>query len=546
MNVSAETLRAFQRAGQLQAQGQLAEAERAFTELAQQGEQRQAALLALSDLYLQSGRAQQAVDTLTTLCQESPDDLGYCARLATLLDGFGQADAAIERYRDFLQRNPASADAYFNLALVFKNDFQFKQAEEAYNEALRLGIRGDEEVYLNLGVLYSEMHHTDRARQMYEKAIEIRPEHLPSLFNLAGLYEEQGERRRAIELYRHILSLDPAHSEALSRIAYAAKKTEDREGLVGELTQALARTVDHGQEALNFARGKLLDDLGRYDEAFEAYRAANQLVRKRLPPWNRAAAEQGIDKLMSIFDRSWCEQASTTNDYSPIFVCGMFRSGSTLVEQMLSGHPSVQTAGEFGYITRLIKSWFSPYPERLRDIAAEEIEIVADEYVSKLEEWFPGAENITSKQPDNFLHLGLIKAMFPSARIVYTKRNRLDNCLSVYFTHLGGNLGYASDLGDTAHYYDLQEKLMAHWADLLGDSLFVVDYDDLIADPETVLRGLVGYLGIEWDERCLDFTTAGAPVKTASVWQVREPLYSRSSGRWKNYRKHIADIGGLP
>ncbi len=131
--------------------------------------------------------------------------------------------------------------------------------------------------------------------------------------------------------------------------------------------------------------------------------------------------------------------------------------------------------------------------------------------------------------------------MFPSARIVYTKRNRLDNCLSVYFTHLRGP-GYATDLADIAHYYDQHQCLMAHWQAILGDKLFVVDYDQLVSDPEPMLRALLDFLGLPWDEQCLQFQDAAALVKTASVWQVREALYARSSGRWKNYERHIADI----
>ena len=546
MNVSAEIMQAFQRAGALQAQGRLSEAEQAYLELTKPGEQREAALVALSELYLQTGRAQQAVDALTTLSQESPDQLGYCVRLASLLDGFGEVDAAIEAYQRYLGRHPDSADAQFNLALIYKNNLRYAEAESAYNEAIRLGIRGVEEAYSNLGILYSDMHLADKALEMYEKAIEVDSRYIPALFNLAGLYEEQGDKDRAIELYRRILKMEPRHWESLARIAHASRITTEDSSLVDELESAIDKvgSAEQGRESLCFALGKSLDDLGRYDEAFDAYRSANEQIRSHGVRWTRAAAKQGIGGLISLFDRPWLERASTSNEASPIFVCGMFRSGSTLVEQILSSHPSIGTAGEFGYLTRLIKRWFSPYPERLRDITAEEIDLVADEYVAKQQELFPNAEHVTDKQPDNFLHLGLIKAMFPKARIVYTKRNRADNCLSVYFTHLGGNLGYASDLGDIAHYYEQHERLMAHWKELLGDSLFEVDYDELVADPEPVLRALVEYLGLPWDDQCLDFTKADALVKTASVWQVREPLYTRSSGRWEHYRKHLADVVG--
>ena len=544
MNVSPEIIQAFQRAAQLHARGRLSEAEQAYLELARAGEQREAALVALSDLYLQTGRAQQAVDTLISLTEEVPERLAYVVRLASLLESFGQSDAAIRHYVGFLDRQPDSADAHFNLALTYKNAKRLSDAEEAYNKAIQLGISNVEEVYSNLGVLYSGMRDAEKALKMYEAAIDIDPQYIPALFNLAGLYEEQGDRERAIELYRHVLSIEPRHWESLSRIANASRVAGDDDGLVREITQAIDATGDdqEGQESLYFALGKVLDELGRYDDAFDAYRNANELAKARNAPWNRAATERGIGSLISVFDRSWLERVSTSNAASPIFVCGMFRSGSTLTEQILAKHPSVQTAGEFGYLTQLVKRWLSPYPDRLRDIAAEQLNMVADEYMSKLQALFPGAANVTDKQPDNFLHLGLIRAMFPSARIVYTKRSRPDNCLSIYFAHLGNNLGYSRDLGDIAHYYDQHERLMAHWIDILGDRIFVVDYDELVVDPESVLRAMLEFLGLPWDERCLDFQDADVLVKTASIWQVREPLHAKSSGRWKNYEKYLADV----
>ncbi len=536
-------MQAFQRAQQLHAQGRLPEAEQAYSEIATPGEHREAVLLALAELYLQSRRLDQAIETLSALTEEAPDELSYYVRLVNLLEQGGQPDAAIEQYRRFLARHPDSPDAHFNLALVCKNAMRYGEAESEYMESIRLGISGVEEVYSNLGVLYSAMREPDKAQEIYEKAVAIDARYVPALFNLAGLHEERGDKGRALELYRQILSFQPQHWESLSRIAYATRVTAENDGIVDELVRGIdsASNDPEGREGLYFALGKVYDDLGRYDEAFDAFRSGNELAKSHNVRWDRAATERGISGVMSLFDESWLNHATTSFDASPIFVCGMFRSGSTLIEQILAGHPSIKTAGEFDYLPWLIKRWFSPYPDRVRDISTDELSMVAGEYVSKLQELFPGATHVTDKRPDNFLHLGLIAAMFPSSRIVYTKRNRLDNCLSVYFTRLRG-LGYATDLGDIAHYHEQHERLMAHWQAILGDRLFVADYDELVSDPESILRALLGFLGLPWDDRCLQFQDAAALVKTASVWQVRESLYARSSGRWKNYERHVADI----
>lgn len=543
MNVSPQIVRAFERAQQLHAEGRLPEAEQAYCEIATPGEHREAVLFALSELYRQSRRLDRAVETLIALTEEAPDELSYYVQLVKLLEQGGQPDAAIDQYRRFLARHPDSPDAHFNLALVLKNAMRYGEAESEYKESIRLGISGAEEAYSNLGVLYSAMRKPDKAQETYEKAIAIDAHYVPALFNLAGLHEERGDKDRAIELYRQILSFQPQHWESLARIAYATRVTGENDGIVGELLRAIdsARDDRQGREWLYFALGKVYDELGRYDEAFDAYRSGNELAKSHTPRWDRAAAEQGFSRLISLFDDSWLDRAATGFDASPIFVCGMFRSGSTLIEQILAAHQSIGTAGEFDYLPWLIKRWFSPYPDTVRDISTDELSMVAGEYVSKLQELFPGTAHVTDKRPDNFLHLGLIGAMFPASRIVYTKRNRLDNCLSVYFAHLHG-LGYATDLGDIAHYYEQHERLMAHWQAILGDKLFVVDYDRLVGDPEPVLRALLDFLGLPWDDSCLQFQDAAALVKTASVWQVRESLYTRSSGRWKNYEPYLADL----
>jgi hypothetical protein len=155
---------------------------------------------------------------------------------------------------------------------------------------------------------------------------------------------------------------------------------------------------------------------------------------------------------------------------------------------------------------------------------------------------FPGAKTVTDKRPDNFIHLGLIKALFPCARIVYTRREAVDNCLSVYFQQLGGALAYATDLEDTAHYYRQHERLMNHWKVCFPENIFTVDYDELVRSPEPLLRQLLDFLGLEWNDRCLAFQHTDNLVKTASVWQVREELHIRSSGRWRNYEAYVRNV----
>ena len=547
MNSSTSFQQAFERARQKHTQGRFTEAEQAYQQLANFGEQRETVLRALVELYLQTRQTSEAIDTLVALTEEVPDKLYYYARLAGLLDGLGQTDAAIGHYQRLLKRQPGHAVAYFNVALLYKKGKRYSDALSAYEEAIKHGIDDVQEVYSNLGVLYSEMRQREKAREMYERALNVDPTYVPALFNLAGLFEEAGERQRARELYERILSINPNHWDSLARLAHAKKLTGADGHLIDSLRRATADAKDDpmAREGLYFALGKALDDLGQYEEAFAAYRSANQMGKLRNPPYDRNIVEQAFDRIIELFTPEWIGRVTTASTAAPIFVCGMFRSGSTLIEQILAGHPSITAGGELDYLPWLVAERLAPYPDGVISATREKLDELGHEYLSRLRTQFPDAQCITDKRPDNFLHLGLIKALFPSARIVYTRRNPVDNCLSVYFQQLGGNLSYATDLEDTAHYYRQHERLMAHWSSCFAEDIFTVDYDELVNSPEQVLRQLLHFLGFEWDDRCLTFQNTDSLVKTASVWQVREELHTYSSGRRRNYTPFVQDIQAL-
>lgn len=537
-----ETRDTFASARQLFESGRFHEAEQALRRLAVD-ENREAALTALVELYSETQQTSAVVDTLIELTELMPDKLKYFAYLGGYLDQLGQPEAAIRHYARLLSRNPGIASAHYNVALLYKKLKRYKEALASYEQAVQLGIEGIEEVYSNMGVLYSEMRNEKKAQEMFERAIETDSRYIPALFNLAGLHEELGRREAAAELYERILEIDPRHWDSLARLAQLRRAEESADQTIESLQAALRE--DQGdllaREGLFFALGNLLDAAGRYDEAFDAYRTANELGRLRNPTYERGVAEQGVDILRAFFDAYRVNSMATDIVASPVFICGMFRSGSSLVEQMLAAHPSVTAGGELEFLSRIVTGGLSPYPAKLQEMSRSDLEQLGNEYLARLDELFPGAKHVTDKKPDNFLHLGLVRCLFPRARIIYTRRNKADNCLSIFFQQLGGQLAYATDLGDIGHYFDLQQKLMSHWQACFGDRIFTVDYDELVQSPEPVLRELLDFLGLEWDENCLDFQNARTAVKTASVLQVRQPLHTESSGRWRNYSAYLDD-----
>jgi hypothetical protein len=254
--------------------------------------------------------------------------------------------------------------------------------------------------------------------------------------------------------------------------------------------------------------------------------------------YDRRAHERLIDELIASFRPGQPAAASLPQSDRPVFICGMFRSGSTLAEQILAAHSGVAAGGELAFLPSLVRTELAPFPATMANMTSAQLEQLAARYLDMLARLFPRGERITDKRPDNFLYIGLIKRLFPDARIVHTVRDALDNCLSIYFLHLDHGMSYALDLADIAHYYVQYRRLMAHWKSLYGADIFDLDYDALVREPRPAIERLTQFCGLEW----LSFEQTARAVKTASVWQVRERLYQRSSGRWRNYAAHLAPV----
>jgi tetratricopeptide (TPR) repeat protein len=464
--------------------------------------------------------------------------------LASRLRAAGRAEAAAEAYRRLLAIRPDLPDSWFNLALMERQAGRFAAALAAYDEAVRRGVSGPEEAWLNRGVIHADdLGRPDLALKDLEAALAIAPDWLPALLNLGNLHEDMGRREAAAQAYAQVLAVAPGHPVAMARAAGLARLTGPDDPVIATLRSAVSRP---GQDVadraeLGFALGRALDQVGAYDEAFAAYAAANAASRAIDPEgarYDRAGHERFIDSLIAAFP----EPAAAVADAGapPVFICGLFRSGSTLVEQIMAGHSRVTGGGELGLVPGLARA-VAGYPQALAGAGPEVFAQLRGLYLGGLKTARPQADVVTDKRPDNFLHIGLIKAMFPNARIVHTVREPLDVILSNWFLHLDRSMGHALDLGDLAHWHGQYVRLMRHWKTLYPDILDL-DYDALVVEPRPAIERLLAYCGLDWEAAVLDFHKAAAPVRTASVWQVREPLYRRSSGRWRHYERHLDGV----
>lgn len=463
----------------------------------------------------------------------------------------GPLSEAIAAHERLLTAFPDLPDSWYNLGFLQQRAGDFEAAMRSYREALDRGVAGPEEVHVNrAAVLAEHLERPDEAEAELLAALRTNPRYVPALINLGSLHEQRGAREPARQAYEAALAIDPKAPLALAGLANVQRVTGASDPLVARLRRAIADpAAGAGERAdLGFALGKALDAAGAYDDAFEAYAAANRASRLGAGGgavrYDRAAAERLVDRLIAAFPGPGPAVEAPPGRVTPIFVCGMFRSGSTLVEQILASHPRVTRGGEIALLPALAREYLDAAASNgARPIEEARLSAWRARYLDGLGKLFPGAAIVTDKRPDNFLHIGLILRLFPGARIIHTRRDPLDTCLSIWFTHVAHSNPYALDLADTAHWYRQYRRLMAHWRRTTGaGAIHDVDYDELVLSPRPVVERALDYCGLAWDDACLAFHETASVVRTPSAWQVREPLYRRSSGRWRNYERHLADL----
>ncbi|HYE71181.1 MAG TPA: sulfotransferase [Aquabacterium sp.] len=478
--------------------------------------------------------------------QTPPSDVAQLRALAERLLQQGRAAEAAEAFQRLLLLDPHQPDAWYNLAYLQHHTRRFDDALASYREALNRGVSGAEEVHVNRAVILADhLSRHDEAEAELRAALAIQPAYVPALVNLANLHEQRGDRSRAIERYEEALALEPGCAMALARLPHLVPAQTAEDPLITRLRGAIAGARAAERADLGFALGKALDDAGAYDEAFAAYQAANDASRAAGggTRYDAEAHQRSIDSLIAAFPHARAAPAiPATSGRRLIFICGMFRSGSTLVERILGSHPEVTAGGELDLLPGLVRQRFGPPPQIFSGLDAATLQHWRAHYLQGCASMFPCAACLTDKRPDNFLNIGLIKELFPDAVIVHTRRHPLDNCLSIYFLHLAHSMPHALDLQDTAHWYRQYERLMAHWKSVHGDDIHDVDYDTLVANPRPVLEALLAHCGLPWSDRCLAFHESGGVVSTPSGWQVRRPLYTESSGRWRHYARHLANL----
>jgi tetratricopeptide (TPR) repeat protein len=358
---------------------------------------------------------------------------------------------------------------------------------------------------------------------------------------LGDLLNEAGRFVEAREQFERAITLAPGRGAAYYRLVSSMRLTESDRPVVARILWQLERKdlAESPRMALHFAAGKALDDLKDYAGAMGQFDAANQ-IRRRHAPLNRDALERLVGQLIARFTRELFTSHAPLgkDDETPVLVLGMPRSGTTLIERIVSSHPKAAGGGEL--------SFWNEHGHACMDAPTDQLPKVADQYLRILRDIGPEAIRVTDKSPFNFLWIGLVHLLLPNARIVHCRRNPIDTCLSIYTTHFANTWAGTSDRGDLVSYYRQYLRLMRHWhAVLPPDRLLDVDYEDATAAPEPVAQRLIAFCGLDWDERCLQPDRNRDVIKTASTWQARQPIYRSSVERWRNYEPWLGALREL-
>lgn len=449
-------------------------------------------------------------------------------------------------YLELAKNQPTNAEHQFNCGYYLKLSGEFEEAIRYYKQALTLGVSDAHEVYLNIAIIYSEhLSAPDTAVELLSSAIKKYPNQDSLKYNLANVYEQLGDKELSFSMFKSAFSQNPLNLDALARQADIYKIENKADPLIIAMENSFVSSKVENVNKINIAYslGKGYDDCQEYQLAAKYYQKANELDQKGLPAYDPHKYELYIDNIINTFNENWFKQLKTNQEQSsiqsPIFICGMFRSGSTLCEQILASHSGVSSGGEQEFFHRSIINHFPDFPVDIIGKFDEHKAKLLKDYINEVSQFKRAGNQLTDKRPDNFLYLGLIKALMPNAKIVWTKRFIFDNCLSVFFLRLGASMPYSTKIENIVHFYKQQEKLMNYWCSLFEDDILTFNYDDLVSDPQTSIRELLSFADLAWEDNCLNFHKVKNQVKTASVWQVRKPLYRGSSGRWKNYQKYF-------
>jgi tetratricopeptide (TPR) repeat protein len=565
-------------------QSRLLEAEHALTLLAQQVPRDPALHRARAVAAQMSGRLDVAIDAMRAAVELAPDAAALRMELGQLLASTMRIDEAIAAFQQAAARQPDLVEAWYFMGMtlygarrdsealpalaranalapdhpqVLRAYAETEYGLEHHAEALALyerivasGHPADPGLSLRLSQCRRRLGEPQAALTIVRAGLERFPDYAPLWMELGWVGEDLGDAMQAQEAYARAHALQPEWGDPLAA-SIALQRASAPEELVRDAEAMLARAKISEQEQayLHYVLGKRDDAGGAYADAARHWSTANALRRGVDGGFDRDEFTAKIDAAIEIFasDLLRSRNADALRDERPVFVLGMPRSGTTLIEQILAAHPQVYGCGELTGIVTIAHEAFDStglrWPQDAARFDAAWLSRHAVDYLQSAAKPAPAdTKRLVDKQPYNFLHVGLIAMLFADARIVWCRRDPRDVALSIFSESFSPLSSYATDLDDIRFFIEGQERLMRHWQSVSPLSILEVRYEDVVADTEAQARRLIDFAGLSWDAACLEFHRSGRSVQTLSRWQVRQPVHSRSVGRWRNYPQWFSEV----
>jgi Flp pilus assembly protein TadD len=497
-------------------------------------------LLARAQKAFSEGDNAEAVDLFDEFVSLVPGQSDALNTLGVALYKLGRYEEAEQRYRESLDINPANANALVNLASLLQASPE--EAESLVRQALKINPKypGARAI---LGTMLLSSGHAHQAKVALRKAIKISPKDPIALLALANIARIEGRFDEAQSLLDRTLDVSPRSPTAWAALNSMRKMTPADSDWFATAEMIAGSGVTLWEEVqLRFAMGKYCDDIKDYEQAFANYKRGNDLLKRVAAKYNSKAHAHFADDMIHVHTRETLAATTEACDSAkPIFVMGMPRSGTSLIEQIIASHPSAEGMGEPDFWLKAARERHDAIRRAVLDLPTRKK--LAQDYLRLIENEYPNALRIVDKTPANSDFVGLIHTVFPKARIIHMRRDPIDTCLSCYFQNFSTGMTFTLSLDDLAVYHRTHQRLMKFWRSLLPPESFLeVPYEDLVADQVGWTRKILDFVGLEWDERCLAFHETKRTVITASAWQVRQRIYRQSVERWRNYEKFIGPL----
>ena len=507
-------------------------------------------LLSVTQLLLDSGYFQQGIEVLNQYSAATQNSSILQVRLALLHDKMKSSTSAISILNDCIKSDPLCVDAYTLLAEIYGHSRKVGLAETTLIALLKQ-YPDDLEIHNSAASYLSAIGADSAALHAYALAIKKESYTATTLSKIAKLYHSLGEFNEATRYNLLALSKDPNSAAAYQGIATSKKFTMGDSEIIKQFTDAQkAGLTVETTTVLNFSLGKINDDLSKFDQAFEYFKTANQQRKKMLiKPFDINTVKQRFEKLKNYFSEQQISQLQkkSSKTYEPIFIVGMPRSGTTLLERIFTSNDKVFCAGELETLDLFPKHIENStgnkiiFPEVLSHIPSQAVEYYCKQYLESITANYNDYQHTLDKNPLNFVNIGFIKMLFPKAKIIHCTRNPVDICLSIYFQNFAHtNLDFSYELNDIAEYYSLYSEMMQHWNNQNIDIL-TISYDDMVTDTKKVMNQLCEYTGLKQLSAETSEQNA-ASIHTASIWQARQSVYKDSIERWKNYENQLSDF----